>query len=83
MLNVVAIKQALANMEKQASVVEKTKPVTEQIDELVTELSSVMDDNERQEQFRKLAYLDRREKIAIAKVLAGVDALTHQGRNDG
>lgn len=83
MLNVIAIKQALADMEKKASKAQETKPVTEQIDELVTELSSVMDDGVEREQLQKLAYLDRREKVAIAKVLAGIDALTHQGRDDG
>lgn len=78
MLNVESIKQALVSMEKKASEVDRTRPVTEQIDELVTQLSGAMDDGEKQEQLQKRAYLDRREKVAIAKILAGVDALTHQ-----
>jgi len=78
MLNVESIKQALVSMQKEASAADRTKPVTDQIDELVTQLSGVMDDGEKQEQLQKQAYLDRREKVTIAKILAGVDALTHQ-----
>ena len=78
MLNVESIKQALVSMQNEASAADRTKPVTDQIDELVTQLSGVMDDGEKQEQLQKQAYLDRREKVTIAKILAGVDALTHQ-----
>lgn len=78
MLTVTAIKQALADMQKQASEVPRDKPVTEQIDELVSGLTGAIGDGEMQEQLQKQAFEDRREKVIIAKVLAGLDALTHQ-----
>lgn len=78
MLNLATIKKALADMQKQASAVERDKPVTEQIDELVTQLSGAIDDGKGQEQLQKQAFVARREKVIVAKVLAGIDALTHQ-----
>ncbi len=78
MLDVMSIKLALAEMSKKASVAERDKPVTEQIDELVVALSGAVDNSKNREQLQKRAYLDRREKVAIAKVLAGIDALAHR-----
>jgi len=79
MLNAEAIKQALAGMQKKASEENRSKPVSEQIDELVTTLSGVMDDGEKQAQLQKRAFDERREQVTIAKILAGIDALSHQG----
>jgi hypothetical protein len=80
MLNVESIKQALAGMQKQASEEAPLKPVSEQIDELVTQLSGAMGDGEKREQLQKRAFEERRERVIIAKVLAGLDALAHQER---
>ena len=82
MLSVETIKQALAGMQKQASEGARHKPVGEQIDELVTQLSGAIGDGEKHEQLQKLAFEERRERVIIAKVLADLDALSHQGTQD-
>ncbi len=75
-MDVAAVQSALDTLKaKSRERLRKEAEASPDLDEVIGSLTTAMGDSEQQQGLQKEAHLARREDLAIAKWLAGLDAL--------